>query len=339
MTMARRNSGRRLPHLEPNLQISFFHRLKAVRARYLHEALSTTVARLDLASLDAELRAFADAERLKRVAAAGIRGEVFFPVPLVLRANPNLLGYYRLLFGHSQKEFYSKGPFGRFKTMEEDGEIPDRIGAELEDLCRSLCATAQALLTGIDDLSLNVVTELQLLTLGPQLRGGENNRIGQRATAEVYRLIEDAVSGHLVKKTARTMIVRNAAGRTVLIEFFSDPDVAITETMPSSVRPIVSIEVKGGADASNIHNRLGEAEKSHLRAKTRGFSEFWTLLRVELDEPAARSATPTTTRFFNLSRLLGVRTREHREFVEALAGIIGIRLPSEPGHAATRRSR
>ncbi len=56
----------------------------------------------------------------------------------------------------------------------------------------------------------------------------------------------------------------------MLIEFSSDPDVLITEKLQSGVRYILSIEVKGGTDASNIHNRLGEAEKSHLKAKKFG---------------------------------------------------------------------
>lgn len=325
--MARRSAGS-LPVLEPSLQISFFHRLKGIRARYLHEALKATVEGLELSVLNAQLEAYVDGKRLNRVAAEGVRGEVFFPVPLVLQANPSLLGYYRLLFGHSQKEFYAKGPFGRFRTLEEDGSIPPRLISEVEELCRSLCRTAQTLVDGLDEISLSSVKDLQLLTVGPQLRGGENNRIGQKATADVYRLIEQTVSAHVEHKTARTIIVRNAAGRAVLIEFFTDPDVAISETMPTSVRPIVSIEVKGGADVSNIHNRLGEAEKSHLKAKTRGFSEFWTLTRVELIEAAARSATPTTTRFFNLTQILRQGSRQHRQFVEALAGRIGIRLPS-----------
>ena len=31
---------------------------------------------------------------------------------------PNLLGYYRLLLGYSQKEFYQKGKLGRFEPLE-----------------------------------------------------------------------------------------------------------------------------------------------------------------------------------------------------------------------------
>lgn len=61
------------------------------------------------------------------IASFGLRGEVFIPVPCVLRANPYLLGYYRLLLGLSQKETYNKGPFGRFKAMEERGEIPGKL--------------------------------------------------------------------------------------------------------------------------------------------------------------------------------------------------------------------
>jgi hypothetical protein len=32
----------------------------------------------------------------------------------------------------------------------------------------------------------------------------------------------------------------------------------------------VAVEIKGGKDYSNIHNRIGEAEKSHQKAKKEG---------------------------------------------------------------------
>ena len=43
----------------------------------------------------------------------------------------------------------------------------------------------------------------------------------------------------------------------------------INLTAASRDRPLVAIEVKAGTDASNIHNRIGEAEKSHLKARAR----------------------------------------------------------------------
>ncbi len=68
--------------------------------------------------------------------------------------------------------------------------------------------------------------------------------------------------------------------------------------------PLLAIEVKGGRDRSNVHNRLGEAEKSHLKAKSRGFNDLWTITNVEgLSDEAKRAASPTTTIFFDLEDL------------------------------------
>ncbi len=161
-----------LPVLSPDLQVAFYYILGSLRKECLAEALRETVAGLRVAEIDRELERCVPPAALQKVASFGLRGEVVFPVPLVLRANPSLLGYYRLLFGLSQKEFYNKGPFGRFKGLEESGQNPPRTDGQLEALCRSLIETAARLVDGLDDLSLPIVHELQLLTLGPQLRGG-----------------------------------------------------------------------------------------------------------------------------------------------------------------------
>jgi hypothetical protein len=39
------------------------------------------------------------------------------------------------------------------------------------------------------------------------------------------------------------------------------------------VRSLAAIEIKGGRDYSNIHNRIGEAEKSHQKAEKQGYVE------------------------------------------------------------------
>jgi len=57
-----------------------------------------------------------------KLASLGLRGEFLFPLPSLLTANPRLLGYYRLLLGFSQKEFFNKGKLGRFKSMEPEGD-------------------------------------------------------------------------------------------------------------------------------------------------------------------------------------------------------------------------
>ena len=108
--------------------------------------------------------------------------------------------------------------------------------------------------------------------------------------------------------------------------FASDPDIAITEELPSGVRPQVSIEIKGGTDISNVHNRIGEAEKSHQKAKNAGFFEFWTIIRVDVDERTAKSESPTTSHFFHLDRIADPRTREHDLFSDLLGSTVGVRV-------------
>lgn len=110
----------------------------------------------------------------------------------------------------------------------------------------------------------------------------------------------------------------------MLIEFSSDPDVLITEKLQSGVRCILSIEVKGGSDASNIHNRLGEAEKSHLKAKRFGCTDLWTIVRVDVPTEAAQRVSPTTTSFYHLDKISNRRSREYREFRQALTSRLGI---------------
>ncbi len=315
-----------LPVLEPNLQISFYYRLQQLKNLYLHDALKKTIVEIDLQALDDQLAHYVEPDHLKRIASLGLRGEVFFPVPCVIQANPFLLGYYRLLFGFSQKEFYNKGPFGRFKQLEDKGEIPDPARGQIPALCTSLVRTAEMLVDGIGDLSLPLAHELQLLTLGPQLRGGRNAQLGQDATEEVFELIKATVGSYAVDIGERAIRIENDSHRTVLIEFASDPDVRIVEQLSSTIRPLVSVEIKGGADRSNIHNRLGEAEKSHQKAKSRGFFEFWTILRSEVDLALAHRESPTTSHFFNLDRIKQAGTQEHRAFCELLGSLVGIRI-------------
>jgi hypothetical protein len=314
-----------LPVLPPNLQVSFYARLQSLERLYLQEALRKTVQEIDLTILDDELSKYVERSSLTRVAAQGLRGEVFFPTPHLLRTNPFLLGYYRLLFGLSQKEFYNKGPFGRFKRLEEEGEILKQREAEIPALCKSLIGTAQLLLEEIDDLSLRMVRDLQILTLGPQLRGSRNTQLGQEATQEIFDLIETIVSAYIIKSTTRTIHLRNDSQRVVVIEFFSDPDVSIRERLSSgSLRPLVAMEIKGGTDVSNIHNRLGEAEKSHQKAKVAGFLEFWTIVNVDVSTSVAKQDSPTTSHFFYLDRICDPSTSEYQHFVEMLSSLLGI---------------
>jgi len=312
------------PPLDPKLQVAFYYRLQTIRERCMHSALAKTLDTVELARVNQELDELVSDKALRRSASFGLRGEVLFPVPCLVKGNPFLLGYYRLLYGFSQKEFYNRGPFGRFRRLEEEGVLPAALASLVPDLCRCLIGAGEKLAEALDALSLDVVKELQVLTLGPQLRGSENTRIGQQATLDVFGLLKSLVSGSIVDETRRTLLVRNDAGRTVLIEFASDPDICITEKLPSGIRPLVSMEIKGGRDVSNVHNRLGEAEKSHQKAKGRGYFEFWTLVRASVLLRSAKTESPTTSHFFNLDEVLREETAERRRFHDLLCSVIGL---------------
>ena len=315
-----------LPVLKPDLQIAFYQKLKSINNQYLYQALSDTVKHLSIPNIDKQLADYVDHELIKKVASYGLRGELFFPVPCIMESNPKLLGYYRLLLGLSQKEFYNKGPFGAFKRLEEQGIISEKIRPQIEPLCISLIGTAEIMIGEIDDLSLTTIRDLQILTLGPQLRGGLNTEFGKNATDKIFKLLKSLVSPYLKSETVRALIIENDSNRIVTIEFSSDPDISIIEKIGSTNRPLVSIEIKGGKDKSNIHNRIGEAEKSHQKAKGKNFFEFWTMLRVDLDYAHAKRESPTTTRFFNIDHIQDPNNEEYQLFRDLLSSLLSIQI-------------
>ncbi|HET6387346.1 MAG TPA: XcyI family restriction endonuclease [Armatimonadota bacterium] len=312
------------PILSADLQIRFSTRLQLIRTQYLNNSLSTLIGGMDIPTLDSELAEFVGQRRLASLARYQLRGESFYPAPSVLSGKPLLLGYYRLLYGFSQKEFYHKGPFGRFKPMEEANRLSHENAGRIPGLCRSLVETAWELFQAIEPISLDSIHELQLLTLGPQLRGSENNVIGQGATRDVFELVRRLVGNYLVTSTQQVIALRNDSGRSVQIAFASDPDIAVVVSFLTLAVPTVSIEIKGGADVSNIHNRIGEAEKSHQKAKAAGYTQFWTILRARINVGQARRESPTTTEFFNLEEIMDEDSPGHSRFRSLLYNVVGI---------------
>ena len=145
------------PILEPDRQISFYNRLQDLKLLYLNEAMADTISKIDVVKLDKQLAKYVSPDSLKHVASFGLRGEIFFPVPYIIETNPYLLGYYRLLFGISGKNFYDQGPFRTFRRLELSGTMPDSLKDKIDNLCKSLVGTAELLIDGIDDLSLPIV--------------------------------------------------------------------------------------------------------------------------------------------------------------------------------------
>ncbi|MDX1909532.1 MAG: XcyI family restriction endonuclease [Bacteroidia bacterium] len=312
------------PILDPSLQVDFFLRLKVVRTQYLREALSAAIAVLSVTEIDQQLATFVPADALNQVARLGIRGEQVFPIPIILEANPYLLGYYRLLLGFSQKEFYKPQHFGKLKAMEEKGKISDVQKAVLSEACRSLCGSSVLLTGKIAPFAGADIDSLQLLTLGPQLRGGQNNSYGQIAAFQVLGLIREFVQPYLTEESDTELRIASATGRDMIIRFASDPDIVIYEQLSSSMRGLISIEIKGGRDMSNIHNRIGEAEKSHQKARANGFFEFMTIINVDFDHAVLKQESPTTNHFFNLTRLLSKQSSDYQKFKELFFSILSI---------------
>ena len=319
-------SDSKFPVLEPNLQIEFYFRLQIINQQYLSHALGETIKELDILQIDRQLSEFVEPIYIKKVASFGLRGEIFFPVPYIIESNPKLLGYYRLLLGISQKAFYNKGPFGLFKGLEERGIISARAKTYVPDLCFSLIGTSQLMVSALDNLSLSIVRDLQLLTIGPQLRGSVNTDIGAFAADTIFELIKEIVYPYAINVTKKEITIKNDSNRIVKLIFASDPDIRILETLATGSRSLVSIEIKGGRDASNIHNRLGEAEKSHRKAKENGFFEFWTITGVDLDYASAKTESPTTSRFFSFDHIQDPKTEEYQLFRELLSSLLSIQI-------------
>jgi len=303
----------------PEKQISFFYQLVELRKGIMLDALLEQVTQIEVPQIDLELSQYVKSKRLGHMAKFGLRGEIAFPLPIILESKPMLLGYYRLLLGFSKKEFYDQLGFGRFKVMEESNRIPEKIKSEIPMLCKTLIESSWVLVKEMPGLSLDIVNELTLLTIGPMLRGSDNVTRGNTASKLVFKIIRDIVKDSLVDETESSILCRNTSKRNVTIAFSADPDIVIFETMKSGAeKKVLAVEIKGGLDISNIHNRLGEAEKSHQKAKGEGFTECWTIVGTKnLDEKLAKKESPATDRFFYIGNL-------GKEFAELLRTLIGI---------------
>lgn len=313
----------------PELQVSFSLKLQEFRKVWLQDALLETVSGLAVPTIDAELSKYVPSNDLKALAARGLRGELVFAVPSILHANPHLLGYYRLLLGYSQKEFYGS-EFGitSMKSMEVAGRINSRSKLTVEALCTALCNAASHLVGSLKakDLSIELLDDLTLLTVGPQMRGGVNNKLGQQGIVDVFEVIQEILKPAIINATREAIEIRNTSGRDVWVEFAADPDIIIREVMPDKTsRKILAIEVKSGTDVSNIHNRIGEAEKSHQKAKNDGYRECWTVVNVsKLDIAKAKTESPTTNIFYALKDLQLRKGTVYENFKQNIIAMVGI---------------
>ncbi len=169
--------------------------------------------------------------------------------------------------------------------------------------------------------------ELPLLTFGSQLQGSNNNQIGKKVMQEIFVAITEILEKSIKKREPSRLTLKNAAGRTVFVSLAHDPDVSLTEQVEERIHTKVAIEVKGGTDVSNVHNRAGEAEKSHLKAKRKGFKDFWTIIsKIGQQMHILKEESQTTTEWFDVTELLERKGKDWEDFRQRLAGAVGIPL-------------
>lgn len=310
-------------------QIAFHQLLVAARKSWLMGALTEALSVADPKVVKKQLSTYMPADVQKILAATGVRDEHVFPVPVVLEAKPTLIGYYRLLLGIPQKSFYrSDTGMGQFKSMETRGLLKQRKHPDLEGFCAAMAQSLADLVRQIaPQFSPRDVAELPLLTLGSQFQGGNNNTIGKRATLDVFLAVAELVKAHIVTQEERTITIRNASGRKVLIALAADPDIRIQEEFNGELRNKVAIEIKGGTDVSNAHNRAGEAEKSHQKAKKEDFRDYWTIIsKVGVNMQKLKSESPTTNDWFDVAQVLGREGPDWELFKSRFADAAGIPL-------------
>jgi hypothetical protein len=308
-------------------QVRFHQLLVSARKTWLADALSDAAGKIDPPKLKGQLLEFVPAESQQILARSGIRDEYVFPTPVVLEAAPTLVGYYRLLLGVPQKSFYGAGTgMGVFKSMETRGSSTARQLALLPDFCRAMGAALADLIRQLSPtVTQRDVSELPLLTLGSFFQGANNVLIGKQATEDVFLSIKEIVKRSLLEDRPDGIVVKNAAGRRVILTLGSDPDIRVEEEFPRELRKKVAIEIKGGTDRSNAHNRAGEAEKSHQKARKEGYRDCWTIIATKgVDVDKLRAESPTTTSWFDVAQILGRQGDDWIDFCSRMVDVVGI---------------
>lgn len=303
--------------------IDLFNGLIAARQLQLHPALAATVKAVGVVAIDQELHNLVPTDALNRVAERGLRGELVFPVPVLIQRRPALIGYYRMLLGLSKKEFGNVLGHSRWVAAEDRENLPGRLRGELLELCTVFIAPLAELVAAMATFDERDLSDLALLTLGPSLQGGRNNMIGAVASRAVFASVRILVQPWLSSESERCLVVESPSARRFSVTAGNDPDVRIDELTTGEPEPVLAIEIKGGGDASNAHNRAGEAEKSQIKARDLGFAERWTVIVMgSISSERIRRHTPTSTAVYEAREIMERAGPDWERFWLALGALL-----------------
>lgn len=313
----------------PERQVYIQDLLERSRRSVLHAAVREAATQVPPGLLRQEMALYAPNLGLQLLQGSGVRDEMVFATPSLLQKVPTTLGYYRLLLGVSQKQFYaSQTGLSMFKSMEVSGLLNPRVVSALGDFCFGYNTAITDLLQVIPSGTLALdVEQLPLMSLGALADGSWRNRIGQAATKGVFEALKTVIKnqGYGYTDLGDALEVVNSSGRTVTLALAADPDVVIKEEMNGRTFIKAAIEIKGGTDYSNVHNRAGEAEKSHRKAMRRHAQDFWTVIslaRADRAELAAES--PTTRQWFDVEEVMSASGPDWLKLVEYTRSAMGI---------------
>lgn len=125
--------------------------------------------------------------------------------------------------------------------------------------------------------------------------------------------------------------VKTSSGREFSVVVSSDPDIFVQESGAALEANRLALEIKGGEDGSNIHNRAGEAEKSHLKTKkVLGYQECWTVIAsANHSLEQLKSESPSTDKWFDVLQVINQSGESWEEFKRDLRMILDLELNTD----------
>lgn len=195
------------------------------------------------------------------------------------------------------------------------------------------------LLTSINQSNLaQDLAELPLMTLGIYADGVWRNIIGVQASQYVFEAIKQIVKSfpiNILNDNERCLRFKTDKGCIYRVEISSDPDISIfleRKAGQKEEEKVLCIEIKGGQDVANVHNRAGEAEKAHLKATKAGWHERWTIIYIIGLQPSQadklRTESPSTDHWFDINEVCTQSGKTYELFKNILSYKLGLCLDS-----------